>query len=65
MRYGNSEIWQNTHDDFVRAYAQLLQQTRAQPDTALQKISTDHDVFVLCQQLQQHGLALEQEAVWW
>ena len=65
VRYGNKEIWQNTHADFVRAYGQLLQQATAQPDTALQKIATDNDVLALCQQLQQHGSALEQEAVWW
>lgn len=65
VRYGNKEIWQNTHDDFVRAYGQLLQHATAQPDTALQKTEHDHDVLILCQQLQQHGLALEQEAVWW
>lgn len=65
VRYGNKEIWQNTHADFVRAYGQLLQQATGQSDTALQKMENDHDVLVLCQQLQQHGLALEQEAVWW
>lgn len=65
VRYGNKEIWQNTHADFVRAYGQLLQQITAQSDTELQKMEQDHDVLVLCQQLQQHGLALEQEAVWW
>lgn len=64
VRYGNPSIWQNTHDDFVRAYAQLLQQTTRQSATQLQKIATDNDVLALCQQLQQHGLALEQEAVW-
>lgn len=65
VRYGNPEIWTNTHADFVRAYGQLLQQTTGQSDTALQKMQHDDDVLVLCQQLQQHGLALEQEAVWW
>jgi len=65
MRYGSKEIWQNTHADFVRAYGQLLQQTTAQSDTALQKMEQDNAVLALCQQLQQHGLALEQEAVWW
>jgi len=56
-RYGNEAIWKNTHGDFVRAYAQLLAQ--------LDHIDQRDSVLTLCQQLQQHGLALEQEAVWW
>lgn len=63
MRYGNAEIWQNTLADFICAHGQLLQQTMAQSDTVLQKIVADDDVLVFCRQLQQHGLALEQEAV--
>lgn len=56
-RYGNEAIWKNTHGDFVRAYAQLSAQ--------LDHIDETDSVLALCQQLQQHGLALEQEAVWW
>lgn len=50
--YGNSEVWDNTHGDFMAAMEKLG------------KIGINEDVRHLCRVLSREGLALEHEAVW-